>query len=240
MSLNSITRAKAVVIAPNGERITRSEKLVLLNLADFANKDKGDLAWPSVPKLAELSLMSERQCRNIIRSLTRKRCITCEHRTNPANPTVNLTNHYRVIVGQELPQVGKKSAGGGEIDCPRGGEIAIAGEPVLRTVKKEPLIKPAADAAVVLCKRLSLTGKKNQAAIREVIELEAEKSGQAQGKIAGRMLAAWESDKGRSMNGGFAWPKVAFFTSGTWLETDHFLDFMHPRRTIEMIAGDGR
>ncbi|HZL68523.1 MAG TPA: helix-turn-helix domain-containing protein [Candidatus Limnocylindrales bacterium] len=241
VSFDSIARAKAAVVAPNGERITRSEKLVLLNLADFANAKRGGIAWPSVPTLAELSLMSERQCRNVIRSLTRKGCITCEHRKSPVNPRANLPNYYRVIVGQELPhgagnelsQVGKKSAVHGETGCPRGGAVAIAGKPAVRTVRKQPLIKPAADAAVVLCERLSITGKKNQGLVREVIEMHVKKTGLTEGEVADRMFAARKYHVEKE--GGFRWPVVAYFTNATWLETDRLRGFMYEPEKVQSL-----
>jgi hypothetical protein len=66
---------KELIVCPNGERITRSEKLVALVLAEFHQVS----TFPSVRTIAEDSLMDERACRRLLASLERKGVILREH-----------------------------------------------------------------------------------------------------------------------------------------------------------------
>jgi hypothetical protein len=62
---------KHLVRAPNGEKITASEKAVLGQLADDHREELG-VAWPSLRNLAKRCCLSERQTRRIIAGLERK------------------------------------------------------------------------------------------------------------------------------------------------------------------------
>jgi len=59
---------KHLVRAPNGEKITASEKAVLGQLADDHREELG-VAWPSLRNLAKRCCLSERQTRRIITRL---------------------------------------------------------------------------------------------------------------------------------------------------------------------------
>jgi len=84
MSIHAVAWAKQVQLSPSGEKINRSEKLVLLCLADYLNIERG-YAWPSVARLASECLLSERQCRNVLRSLEGKGFILTEARCGETN-----------------------------------------------------------------------------------------------------------------------------------------------------------
>ena len=58
-------------VAEITEGITPNEKLVLLCLANRYNNDRG-FAWPSIPRLAGESLMSERTVYRVLKSLASK------------------------------------------------------------------------------------------------------------------------------------------------------------------------
>lgn len=66
--------AKHLVMAPNGEKITASEKLVLTQLADDHHMEIG-AAWPSIRSLAIRCCLSPRHTRRILTSLVRKQVI---------------------------------------------------------------------------------------------------------------------------------------------------------------------
>ena len=71
MSWQATAYVKTLVTAPNGEPITRSEKLLLFVLADSHNAGRR-VAWPSVTTMAFDCLMSERQIQYILRSVEPK------------------------------------------------------------------------------------------------------------------------------------------------------------------------
>jgi hypothetical protein len=74
MSLVAISYAKNLVRAPDGSKITATEKAVLLVLADWHNDGLG-VAWPSMELLAEKSGISGRHCRRTVEHLVRKRVL---------------------------------------------------------------------------------------------------------------------------------------------------------------------
>lgn len=88
MSIHATAWAKAQTVAPSGDRITRSEKLLLLCIADYFNQERG-YAWPSVARLGTEAMLSERHVRNLLASLTRKGVLAVEHR-------IGATSRYRL------------------------------------------------------------------------------------------------------------------------------------------------
>lgn len=71
MSHTANLYVKHLTIAPNGERITASEKSVLGQLADDHREEVG-AAWRSMSETAALACVSTVQCRRIMRSLEKK------------------------------------------------------------------------------------------------------------------------------------------------------------------------
>ncbi len=75
MSWKASAYVKELVFAPNGERLTRSEKLLLLVLADYHDERLNE-AWPSVKSWAEDAMMSEQRLKELRTGLIRKGVIT--------------------------------------------------------------------------------------------------------------------------------------------------------------------
>ena len=71
MSWRATAYVKGLVTAPNGEKITRTEKLMMFVLADYHDV-RTDEAWPSIRTLAGDALLSEQRTKEIRASLVRK------------------------------------------------------------------------------------------------------------------------------------------------------------------------
>jgi hypothetical protein len=67
----AIDYVKALRVAPDGSRITSTEKNVAMALAQWCNAKIG-VAWPSMGRLASQCCISERHCRRIIKRLELK------------------------------------------------------------------------------------------------------------------------------------------------------------------------
>jgi DNA-binding MarR family transcriptional regulator len=89
MSIDALRTAKSISAGADGTPLTRSEKLLLVCLADYVNSSS-NVAFPSVRRLAAEVMVSERHIRNLLRSLERKGLLTTEHRTGS-------TSHYRLV-----------------------------------------------------------------------------------------------------------------------------------------------
>jgi Helix-turn-helix domain len=98
---------KKLVQAPDGSRITPTEKVVLLQLADDHNEEAG-IAFPSMKNLAKRCCLSERGCRKVILSLVRKGVIRRIHMRRK-NGGGQSSNDYQ-FVGLDNPQVTPKQA----------------------------------------------------------------------------------------------------------------------------------
>jgi len=92
MSWAAASYVKTLRVAPNGEAITKGEKLVLFVLADYHNEEKG-YAWASLSHLAEESLHSRHGVILTLRSLEKKG-VLCVVRS-PEAVTKRVTNRYR-------------------------------------------------------------------------------------------------------------------------------------------------
>jgi hypothetical protein len=91
MAIAAIAHVTEMRLAPNGELLTSTEKLVALLIANYYNTEAG-YAWPSMERLAEDSLISERQCRRIVRQLEDKGVITVD--VGGRSNGVYLANRY--------------------------------------------------------------------------------------------------------------------------------------------------
>ncbi len=79
MSSRANYYAKTLSVCPNGEMISRSEKFVLMVLAD-AHQDGAHLrTYPKVATIAEDAMVSERQCQRIFAALERKGVLRREY-----------------------------------------------------------------------------------------------------------------------------------------------------------------
>jgi hypothetical protein len=70
----AIDYARKLTVAPDGSRITSTEKNVLLHLALAFNADLG-IAWPGVETLSTDACICERHCRRNLENLERKKVI---------------------------------------------------------------------------------------------------------------------------------------------------------------------
>ncbi len=80
----------AINFAWHIKEVSRSERLLLLSLADHANAQ--DLCWPSIKTLAEKALMSERLVQTTLRKLEAKNIIATESMAGPKG-----TNMYYLV-----------------------------------------------------------------------------------------------------------------------------------------------
>jgi hypothetical protein len=71
MSWRASAYVKKLIVAPNGKRVTRSEKLLLLVIADYYN-DSFKKAWPGIPDLVRDTMLSRRRIQELQRSCERK------------------------------------------------------------------------------------------------------------------------------------------------------------------------
>lgn len=74
----AIDYARELAKAPDGSRITSTEKNLLMVLAQLFNSDLG-VAWPSIKKMAKQACISERHCQRTIVNLERKKIIQRIH-----------------------------------------------------------------------------------------------------------------------------------------------------------------
>lgn len=75
MSWKATAYTKDLRVGVGGEKITRSEKLLLFIIADYYNDEQGE-AWPSVKALAEDAIMSQQLVKQVRQSLVRKGVLT--------------------------------------------------------------------------------------------------------------------------------------------------------------------
>jgi Helix-turn-helix domain len=92
MSWQATAYVSELTLTPSGERLTRSEKLVAMMLANRHNPDYG-YAWPKVATLAKDALLSVRMVQYCLKSLEKKGVITIERRWK--GPCECDTNAYR-------------------------------------------------------------------------------------------------------------------------------------------------
>lgn len=92
MSWRASGYMKMLRICPNGERITRNEKLVGLVLADSHQDKSHTYTFPSVEGIAEDSIMSKRECQRVLASLEAKGVI---QRVRPEVQFRGVTTFYR-------------------------------------------------------------------------------------------------------------------------------------------------
>jgi hypothetical protein len=99
---------KELRTCPNGEAVTKTEKLVLYALADYHQDKMGVYTFPSVRTLAEESLMDVRSCRRLLQSIERKGVIEREWQGAGAG---HLTFYRFLDLDKEEAQRGASDAG---------------------------------------------------------------------------------------------------------------------------------
>lgn len=101
MSWTASAYVRQLIEAPNGQSITRSEKLILFVLADYHNTEK-ESAWPSVRSIARDAMFSARQTRTILRSCERKGIILIEPRKRSDGSATSNTYRFRQLLEEEF------------------------------------------------------------------------------------------------------------------------------------------
>lgn len=101
MSARASAYAKTLVVCPNGERLSRGEKLVLIVLADNHQDKAKHFTYPSVETLAEDALCDRRTCQRHLASLERKGVI---RRMRPANQGSGMTVFYFFTALDAIPE----------------------------------------------------------------------------------------------------------------------------------------
>lgn len=94
------------------------ERLLLLAIADYARDDGGG-AWPSLQRLADKTLFSERNVRYLLRKLEESGELAIHQGAGPHG-----ANRYTITLVNWRPQPETDTEGGK--DCPRGAKIAPA------------------------------------------------------------------------------------------------------------------
>src|SRR5688572_15282084 len=114
-----INFVRSLVTAPNGARLSRTQKLVALTIATYYNWERG-YAWPPLTRLARETSLSRQGVINAIAELVRNGTLAGEHVRDEKGET--FPNHYRfpaAIPSRDLRQAGKRSvdqAGNGRVD----------------------------------------------------------------------------------------------------------------------------
>ena len=130
MSWQATAYISELTITPTGDKLTRSEKLLALLLANRHNPDY-DIAWPSVTKLAAEALLSERRTRDFyIAWPTRGSSplnVDGSGLSSARQTSIASLAWFHKGVGQFLPHVGNHpqldiSPGWGNHCCPRVGQ----------------------------------------------------------------------------------------------------------------------
>lgn len=101
MSWAAASYVKRIRVAPNGEAITKGEKLLLFVLADYHHEEKG-YAWASLSHLAAESLHSRRGVILTLQSLEKKGVLSVVR--SPEAVTKRVTNCYRFPGLESSPQ----------------------------------------------------------------------------------------------------------------------------------------
>jgi hypothetical protein len=91
---------RGLVVCPNGETLTRTEKLVAFVLA--ASHEHNKYAFPSVESIANNALMSKQECEGVLASLETKGIIL---RVDPAMQYRGVAQKtlVRIVAGRANP-----------------------------------------------------------------------------------------------------------------------------------------
>src|SRR6516162_3345290 len=102
MSWRASAYVKDLVVCPNGEPITRAEKLVLFVLADYHQDKMGAYTYPSILQIAPKALCTKDTCSDALASLEDKGVLEC---VKPARQGRGQVTYYVFL---ELDKVDEK------------------------------------------------------------------------------------------------------------------------------------
>jgi hypothetical protein len=237
MSARASAYAKTLVVCPNGERLSRGEKLVLIVLADNHQDKAKHFTYPAVETLAEDALCDRRTCQRHLAALDRKGVI---RRMRPPNQGRGTMVFYFFTELDAIPEGWQNAAlPDAGLFVVKGGKRAAEGRqkggksctPSMTNTNKELELKatppnPLAgegervfDLAVdQVCSALAISNRRKRRLLRDVIALEATK-GDLPATIALAMIAAWNA---QAVNGRFLRAKFGlarFFGEGIWKDS---------------------
>lgn len=102
MSARATAYILGLEVCPNGETITRTEKMVGVSLADSHQERKaGSRTFPALETIAQVAMVSVRTCQRLLESLERKGII---QRVRPKNQGRGAVTFYYFCELDELPE----------------------------------------------------------------------------------------------------------------------------------------
>lgn len=142
MSWKASAHVKELKEGSNGEPLTRSEKLLLLVLADYYNEEQ-KCAWPSITTLAAEAMLSPRRTQELLRSAERKGVLIIHANTRDDGGSATNSYSYPLLdKGVQFSQGGRVRTSRGEGASSRGGRVRDGGNsPYI-----EPEVEPQSDA----------------------------------------------------------------------------------------------
>lgn len=139
MSWAASAYVKTLTTAPDGTKITRSEKMLLFVLADYYN-DEQHAAWASIGEVARHALLSVRQAQRLCKALVTCGVLALHTRIDPkhgqlsnlyAFPSLDLTR------GDMVSGAGDMVSGAGDTSMSGAGDIAMSPNPLLEPPIRE-------------------------------------------------------------------------------------------------------
>jgi hypothetical protein len=238
MSVRAVAYVKQLVVCPNEDRLTKTEKLVALCLADSHQDKSATYTYPAVATLAEESLMDERSCRRILGELARKGVVEI---LRPVSQGRGLVNCYRFPAldppwkspgkgGHSVPLLSaqrgvERRAKGGQKPHPYIEELELE---QVQNLKPPPVVPHAAHGGRAALKTLApqvdavMQGcgfAERRRSLRRLIEgqlqLECDKGKPAQ-TAALAMIAAWKRLRANAHLLRHDWGAAKFFGEGHW------------------------
>lgn len=236
MSWQASAYVKELVVCPNGERLTRTEKLVALILADSHQIRAERCTYPSVREMAADALIDLRTCRRLLTSLAQKGVIEI---LRPERQGAGKINCYRFPQldkgGQDtLLFYAKRGAEGGQKEDKSGtpphpllgrtrtrtktnpppSPSPQAGGETLRRDEPGDALKAAVEQVMQGC---SFKRRRLQAPIRDQLQAAADR-GEALPTVALAMIAAWRQLSQQRHLLRYDWGPSKFFGDGHWRE----------------------
>jgi hypothetical protein len=124
LSWQATSYVKTLTIAPDGSAVTRSEKLLLLILADYHNTEQ-KAAWPSARTLAADTLLTVRHVRRVLASVKKRGLICTSQRRHAEGDFDSNWYHFHAL------DCGPDHGGGSDIMSPPRSDISSRGSDIL-------------------------------------------------------------------------------------------------------------
>jgi hypothetical protein len=125
VSARASAYAKSLIVCPNGELISKGEKLVLIVLADSHQDKAKRFTYPSIDSIAPEAMCDRRSCQRYMASLERKGVI---RRLRPASQGRGMAVFYFFTQLDEIPEGWQNAAlFDGHYQAQKGGKRAAEG-----------------------------------------------------------------------------------------------------------------